>query len=63
VNSDGSKKDRLYIQSIGGKSKASQLPKGSVLAQIHVTDPGDIKEIKDALFKSFKPGGKLIKLQ
>ena len=37
VNSDGSKTERLNIQSIGGNLKASQLPKGSVLAQIYVT--------------------------
>lgn len=54
VNSDGSNKDRLYIQPIGGKSKVSQMPKKAVIAQIHVTDPGDPRGIRDALFNSYK---------
>ena len=60
INSDGSRKDRLHIQPIGGKSKASKLPTKTVLAQIHVIDPGDPKEIRDALSKRAKEHHNLI---
>ena len=63
VNKDGSGKDRLYIQPLArGKTRASRMSSSSVLAQIHVTDPGDPKQIRDALFNSFKNQGRLITL-
>lgn len=63
VNSDGSKKDRLFIQPIGGKSKASNLPTSTVLAQVHVTDPGNVKEIRAKLWESYKDEARVKKMK
>ncbi|KAK4697899.1 hypothetical protein P7C71_g239, partial [Lecanoromycetidae sp. Uapishka_2] len=61
VNNDGT--SRLYIQRIpGGKSQASMGSTKNVIAQIHVMDPADPNEIRQALFDSYKTRAKLIKL-
>lgn len=49
VNVDGSNKDLLYIQPLSGKSGVSKGKKSIVLTQIHVKDPGNADEIREAL--------------
>lgn len=57
MNNDGSGKHRLYIQPLGkGKSEASKQSSANVLAQIHISDPGDPQKIREALVQSAKEG-------
>ena len=60
VNQDGSMKDRLYIQPTGGNSYISMADPKSVIAQIHVTDPGNPRDIRKALWDSYKHNRSLI---
>jgi len=63
VNKDGSDKHRIFIQPLGkrsgGRSGASQLPSGKVIAQIHVSDPANPKEVRQALWDSWKDDANL----
>jgi len=63
VKQDGSGTHRLFIQPLGkrggGKSGVSQLPSGKVIAQIHVTEPGNPKKVRDALWDSYKDEARL----
>lgn len=61
MNQDGSLMHRLFIQPIkGGKSRASKaLSSGTVLAQVHVADGAEPKDVRQALIDSAAKDSKL----
>lgn len=52
---------RLYIQPIkGGKTRNSKMNSSNILAQVHVADPADPNNVRQALKDSYAQSGNLV---
>lgn len=61
MNQDGTGTHRLFIQPLkGGRSRWSKVPPGTVLAQVHVADPAEPKNVRQAFIDSAAHESKIV---